>query len=237
MLGTSTALLLVHFLNLLLSCTNHVAHIFVSGFVRELGDRLACLDDSKESSDARKSTFLAEHGGVHEVFASIYEIVKSVSLRRIQHLCIFQVYLVVLWLLNHHFFEAIDGFRVVLICKIHIGKGLPRIHVFLVTLDKLVENDDGLVCPAHISVQGYQSLHRLFVFRVLLDQVNQDGLSLVKLTLSFVKTREHAHDFDRLWDSQTDHLDEELGPLELLELASSVEKFLNQIQVVDGQER
>ena len=72
----------------------------------------------------------------------------------------------------------------------------------------------------------------MLILRIALQNIDQDVLGLVKLAFGFVKNGEHSHDFDGLRELQADHLQEELGPLELLQLASGVEKLLHEVHVV-----
>ena len=72
----------------------------------------------------------------------------------------------------------------------------------------------------------------MLILWVALQNINQDVLGLVKLSFGLVKNGEHSHDFDGLRELQANHLQEELGPLELLKLASGVEKLLHEVHVV-----
>ena len=83
----------------------------------------------------------------------------------------------------------------------------------------------------HVAVHRYQTLRALLVERVLLHEVNQDVLGFVHLAFSLVEDSKQAHNFDGLRVLEADHLQEELRPLHLLQLARREEALLNDVEV------
>jgi len=120
-------------------------------------DSFASLNKSEESSDAWLAfrVRLFENSGVGEVFSCIDKVSQSVrSVSRVQNLSIPQIYMEVLGLSGEDLFVAVESFGVVLLAEVDIGELLPRLEVFLVRFDVLVQNLDCATKHVHVSEEA-----------------------------------------------------------------------------------